>query len=133
VAQALPGVFFFWYALPASTTRSGQGRLRRGARLLDPCLDPDCGVLNQATVPLFTDERVWALDKKWANSVISEVARAPKGQFNDLCDTASAALIHLRDHDLLSLGEEFRREERSKLVFRSREQRPSIRELYKGT
>ena len=72
-------------------------------------------------------------DKKWANGVISEVASAPKGQFNDLCDTASAALIHLRDHDLLSLGEEFRREERSKLVFRSREQRPSIRELYKGT
>jgi hypothetical protein len=39
----------------------------------------------------------------------------------------------MRDHGLLSLGEEFRRDERRKLVFRSREQRPSIRELYEGT
>ena len=86
-----------------------------------------------ATVPLFANERVWAPDKKRANGVISEVASAPKGKFHDLCDTASAALSHMRDHGLLSLGEEFRREERRKLVFRSREQRPSIRELYEGT
>ena len=44
--------------------------------------------------------------------MISEVASAPKGRFNDLCDTVSAALINMRDHGLLSLGEEFRREER---------------------
>jgi hypothetical protein len=31
---------------------------------------------------------------------------------------------------VLSLGEEFRREERRKLVFRGREHRPSIVELY---
>jgi hypothetical protein len=55
-------------------------------------------------VPLFANERVWAPDKKWANSVISEVASAPKGQFNDLCDTASAALTRMRDHGLLSLA-----------------------------
>src|SRR5580704_4977054 len=58
---------------------------------------------------------------------------APKGKFNDLCDTASAALIHMRDHGLLSLGEEFKRDERRKLVFRGRERRPSIGELYEGT
>jgi hypothetical protein len=72
-------------------------------------------------------------DKKWANGVISEVASAPKGKFNDLCDTASAALSHMRDHGLLSLGEEFRREERRKLVYRSsRDRGPSVRELYEG-
>jgi hypothetical protein len=39
----------------------------------------------------------------------------------------------MRDHGLLSLGEEFRRDERRKLVFPSRERRPSIGELYEGT
>ena len=29
----------------------------------------------EACVPLFTNERVWAPDKNWANGVISEVAR----------------------------------------------------------
>jgi phage terminase large subunit-like protein len=87
----------------------------------------------EACVPLFANERVWAPDKKWSNGVISEVASAPKGKFNDLCDTASAALIHMRDHGLLSLGEEFRREERRKLVYRgSRERGPSVWELYEG-
>jgi hypothetical protein len=51
-------------------------------------------------------------------------------RFDDLCDTVSAALIHLRDRGLLSLGEEFRREERRHLVYRSRAGGPSIRELY---
>jgi hypothetical protein len=50
--------------------------------------------------PMLTNERVWAPDKKWANGVISEVASAPKGKFNDLCDTVSAALIQMRDHGL---------------------------------
>jgi hypothetical protein len=48
------------------------------------------------------------------------------------CDTASAALSHMRDHGLLSLGEEFRRDERRKLVVRGRERRASIGELYEG-
>jgi hypothetical protein len=37
--------------------------------------------------------------------VLAEVASAPKGRFDDLCDTVSAALIHLRDRGLLSLEE----------------------------
>jgi hypothetical protein len=32
----------------------------------------------EACVPLFTNERAWAPDKKWANGVISEVASAPR-------------------------------------------------------
>jgi hypothetical protein len=77
------------------------------------------------------DERIWAPNIKWAETVISEVASAPKGQFNDLCDTVSAALINTRDHGLLSLGEEFRREERRKIVHRSRERGiTDVRKLY---
>ena len=86
----------------------------------------------EATVPLFTNDRVWAPDKAWAETVISEVEAAPKGQFNDLCDTVSAALIHMRERGLLSLGEEFRREERRKLTYRSLEYRPTVREIYEG-
>jgi phage terminase large subunit-like protein len=88
----------------------------------------------EACVPLFTNERVWAPDIKWAETVISEVASAPKGRFNDLCDTVSAALINMRDHGLLSLGEEFRRAERRKLVYRGTKERggTSVREMYEG-
>jgi predicted phage terminase large subunit-like protein len=87
----------------------------------------------EACVPLFANERVWAPDIKWADTVISEVASAPRGKYNDLCDTVSAALINMRDHGLLSLGEEFRREERRKLVYRgSRERGPSVWDLYEG-
>jgi hypothetical protein len=60
--------------------------------------------------PMLTDERVCAPDIKWAETVINEVAIAPRGKYNDLCDTVSAALINMPDHGLLSLEEEFRRE-----------------------
>jgi hypothetical protein len=36
----------------------------------------------------------------------------------------------MRDHGLLSLGEEYRRDERRELVFRGRERRASVGELY---
>jgi len=86
----------------------------------------------EACVPLFANERVWAPDIKWAETVINEVASAPRGKYNDLCDTASAALLYLRDNNMLSLGDEFRREERRKLVFRGKTERggTSIRERY---
>jgi hypothetical protein len=35
----------------------------------------------------------------------------------------------MRDHGLLSLGEEYRRDERMELVFRGRERRASVGEL----
>ena len=86
----------------------------------------------ESTVPLFTNDRVWAPDKAWAETVISEVAAMPKAQFSDLADTCAAALSHLRNRGMLSLGEEFRREERRKLTYRSREYRPTVREIYEG-
>ena len=86
----------------------------------------------EACVPLFANERVWAPDIKWAETVINEVASAPRGKYNDLCDTASAALLYLRDNNMLSLGDEFRREERRKSLFRGNKERggTSIRERY---
>src|SRR5437588_9170126 len=87
---------------------------------------------NELERALFANGRVWASDIKWAETVINEVASAPRGKYNDLCDTASAALLYLRDNNMLSLGEEFRREERRKLVFRGNKERGgmSIRERY---
>jgi len=86
----------------------------------------------EACVPLFANERVWAPDIKWAETVINEVASAPRGKYNDLCDTASAALLYPRDNNMLSLGDEFRREERRKSLFRGNKERggTSIRERY---
>ena len=71
---------------------------------------------------------------KWAETVLNEVASALPGKYNDLCDTVSAALLHLRGNNMLSLGEGFRREERRKLTFRVFKERGglSVRELYEG-
>lgn len=77
----------------------------------------------ESCVPLFTNERVWAPDKDWADLVISEVEEqnyGHKAQHDDLSDTVSAALRHFRDSGMLSLGEEFALETRRASYFRGR-------------
>jgi predicted phage terminase large subunit-like protein len=50
---------------------------------------------------LFADGMIYAPDRKWADMVITEVANFPKGKHDDLVDTTSGALRHLRDAGLL--------------------------------
>jgi phage terminase large subunit-like protein len=87
----------------------------------------------EACVPLFTNDRVWAPDKIWADQVISEVAAQPRAQFSDLSDTMSSALIWMRRQGILSLGDEYRREQRRSLLFKGRTDRSTVREMYEGT
>lgn len=49
---------------------------------------------------------VYAPDRAWADLVMTQVGMFPKGKFDDLVDTVSQALRHLRDIGLLQLAPE---------------------------
>lgn len=55
---------------------------------------------------LFAESMVYAPDKAWAEMVIREVASFPKAKHDDLTDTVSQAIRHLRDAGLLIRSEE---------------------------
>jgi predicted phage terminase large subunit-like protein len=54
----------------------------------------------------FADGRVWRPDTAWAEMVETEVAQFPKGAHDDLVDSMTAALRHLRRMGLLVRAEE---------------------------
>jgi predicted phage terminase large subunit-like protein len=55
---------------------------------------------------LFSEKMVWAPDRKWADEVISQCAQFPKAKHDDLVDTVSQAMRHLRDLGMLVRGQE---------------------------
>jgi predicted phage terminase large subunit-like protein len=50
---------------------------------------------------LFAEGMIYAPDRAWADMVITQVATFPHGKHDDLVDTTSGALRHLRDAGLL--------------------------------
>jgi phage terminase large subunit-like protein len=55
---------------------------------------------------LFSDLIVHAPDKSWADMVITQTSVFPKGKHDDLVDTVSQAMKHLRDMGLLVRSQE---------------------------
>jgi predicted phage terminase large subunit-like protein len=51
---------------------------------------------------LFSEGMIYAPDKNWADMVITQASVFPKGKHDDLVDTVSQALRHLRDIGLLT-------------------------------
>jgi predicted phage terminase large subunit-like protein len=56
--------------------------------------------------PLFAEGMIYAPDKEWAEMVIRQVASFPKALHDDLTDTTSQAIRHLRDCGLLVRSDE---------------------------
>ena len=56
---------------------------------------------------LFAEGLVYAPDRTWADQVITQVSTFPKGKHDDLVDTVSMAMRHLREIGLLVRGDEF--------------------------
>jgi predicted phage terminase large subunit-like protein len=50
---------------------------------------------------LFSEGMIYAPDRQWADMVIRQCEIFPKGKHDDLCDTVSMALRHLRETGLL--------------------------------
>jgi predicted phage terminase large subunit-like protein len=55
---------------------------------------------------LFAEGIVYAPDRKWADMVITEVAQFPYGKHDDLTDTVSQAMRHMRDNGLIARAPE---------------------------
>jgi predicted phage terminase large subunit-like protein len=55
---------------------------------------------------LFSQGLIYAPDKEWAETVIRQVATFPRAKHDDLVDTVSSSLRHLRDTGMLALASE---------------------------
>jgi len=56
---------------------------------------------------LFAEGMIYAPDKAWADMVIQQVSVFPKGKHDDLADTVSQALRHLRDAGMMTRAPEW--------------------------
>ncbi len=56
---------------------------------------------------LFAEGMIYAPNRMWADMVIHQVAQFPKGKHDDLVDTVSMAIRHLRDAGLLTRSVEW--------------------------
>jgi len=67
---------------------------------------------------LFAEGLVFAPIKQWAEMVITQVGQFPKGKHDDLVDTVSMAMRHLRDTGAIIRGEEWRADVEDTLSFK---------------
>ena len=56
-----------------------------------------------AVTPLFEAGMVWAPDKSWAEELIEEVAAFPEGEYDDLVDSMTQALMRYRQGNFIQL------------------------------
>ena len=56
---------------------------------------------------LFAEGMVFCPDRTWADKVITQVGSFPRGKHDDLVDTVSQALRHMRELGMLTRGEEW--------------------------
>ena len=67
---------------------------------------------------LFAEGLVYAPDRSWADMVIGQVSTFPKGKHDDLVDTVSMALRHLRDTGLIIRGAEYTADVQDQMQFK---------------
>jgi predicted phage terminase large subunit-like protein len=71
---------------------------------------------------LFAEGIIYAPDRTWSEMVISEVAQFPYSKHDDLTDTVSQALRHLRDNGLIARAPERLAELESLKVYRRQDE-----------
>jgi len=88
----------------------------------------------QATEPLFAGKLIYAPTRRWARTVIDEVAAVPRGKHDDLADSTTMALLYLRQIGLAKLATEGRiatdDEDETMIVARKLKQDRLIAESY---
>jgi len=75
---------------------------------------------------LFAEGLVYAPVKQWAEMVISQVETFPKGKHDDLVDTVSMAMRHLRDSGAILRPTEWQAETESSLSFKGNNNLPAL-------
>jgi len=103
-------------------------RLYRNAQFSVQLNDPgrkDKVARAHAVVPMFADRMIYAPDRDWAEMVMSECERFPKGAHDDVVDTVTGALVFFRNS-----GMAVRREEQVYEDNMARQYRPTPKKLY---
>lgn len=75
-----------------------------GVKLVDPKGDKTARA--HAVQPVWANGLIYAPDKVWADMVIDEMASFPRGKYDDITDTATQAIRHMRDLGLLTFAPE---------------------------
>ena len=71
-----------------------------------------------AVQPIFSNEQIYAPDKTWAESVITQVETFPKARHDDYVDAISQGLKFLRERNFLRRGEELLVDIRGELAYK---------------
>ena len=72
----------------------------------------------------FKNGQIWAPERSWSDTVINQIATFPKAKHDDLVDSSSQALRHLRDCGMLTRAPERLAEIEESKVYRGREPAP---------
>ncbi|MDP9096248.1 MAG: phage terminase large subunit [Pseudomonadota bacterium] len=84
--------------------------------LVDPG-DRDKVARAYAAQPFFEQGNVWAPDREWAQMVIDEMKRFPKGAHDDLTDTTTQVINHLRKIGVIKDAQEVEADEAALLEY----------------
>lgn len=93
----------------AQSLANSHGRAGWSVHLVEPKGDKYARGL--AVQPSFSQGMIYAPEREWAEEVIDECAKFPKATHDDLYDSTTQAIKHLRDSGLLRSDEDRRAEE----------------------
>ena len=77
-----------------------------------PSKGNDKHVRVNSVAPLFESGQVWAPDERWAEEVIEECAAFPYGEYDDLVDSTTQALLRFRQGNFINLESDYEDEPR---------------------
>lgn len=110
----------------ANEIRRQYARENWGVQLVNPVMDKVSRA--HVTVPLFTDDAVYAPDTKWADLVITNCESFPKAAHDDLVDSTTQFLNWARENEILVMADEMSAAEEEAATFVHKQ--PSVAEQY---
>ena len=102
----------------AQEIRRMYGHEKFGVHMFDPKSQDKLARL-YSVQHLFAEGIVYAPIKQWSEMVITQVAQFPKAKHDDLVDTVSMAMRHLRETGAIMRSEEFQSDMTDNLTFKS--------------
>jgi len=91
-----------------------------GIELINPTKQGDKVARAHSILHLFSDGMVYRPVKDWSDQVVDQAAVFPKGSHDDLVDSTTMALRHLRDHGFALRREEYEFDAEEELKYRPR-------------
>ena len=107
----------------AQEIRRLYGNERFSVQLFDPKSQDKLSRL-YSVQHLFAEKMIYSPDRAWSEMVITQVGQFPKGKHDDLVDTVSMALRHLRELGMMVRGPERMAELEAQVVYPGKQSEP---------